>query len=184
MAIEKQSTEAIIVKIYESGESDAVVKMYTRDFGMIFVKSMSLRNSVKLRAHILENRISNVTVVKGKEYYRLAGAREEYDKINEHKNLPTVTSIVNRYITGEQKNVRLYERLIDYTSCKDLDINMLRICATSEIMIMLGYLDSEALGLNLESYLAMSLEDYIIHIQIRKKEAVQMITQAVTASML
>lgn len=184
MAIEKQSTEAIIVKIYESGESDAVVKMYTRDFGMIFAKSMSLRKSVKLRAHILENRISNVTLVKGKEYYRLAGAKEEYDKINEHKNLPIVTTIINRYIIGEQKNIKLYNRLIEYVNQKDLDTNILKLCVTSEIMIMLGYLDSELLGLDLEKYLSLNIDDYIMHIQIRKKEAVQMVSHAVTASML
>ena len=184
MAIEKESTEAIIIKIYESGESDVVVKMYARDFGMIFAKSMSLRKSVKLRAHILENRISSVTLVKGKEYYRLAGAKEEYDKINEHKNLPQVTALVNRYITGEQKNIRLYDRLIEYINYRDLDNGTLRLCLTSEFMIMLGYLDSDSLGLNLEKYLSLSLDDYILHIQLRKKEAVQIVTHAITASML
>jgi recombinational DNA repair protein (RecF pathway) len=184
MAIEKQSTEAIIVKIYESGESDAVVKMYTRDFGMIFAKSMSLRKSVKLRAHILENRISNVTLVKGKEYYRLAGAKEEYDKINSHKNLPIISNIVNRYVIGEQKNIKLYNRLIEYINQKDLDVSILKLCVTSEIMIMLGYLDSELLGLDLEKYLSLNIDDYILHIQIRKKDAVQMVAHAVTASML
>jgi recombinational DNA repair protein (RecF pathway) len=184
MAIEKQSTEAIIVKIFESGESDAVVKMYTRDFGMIFAKSMSLRKSVKLRAHILENRISNVTLVKGKEYYRLAGAKEEYDKINSHKNLPLITSIINRYVVGEQKNTKLYDRLMDYINQKDADKNILKLCLTSEIMIILGYLDSELLGLDLEKYLSMNIDDYILHIQLRKKDAVQMVSHAVTASML
>ncbi len=184
MAIEKQSTEAIIIRIYESGESDAVVKMYTRDFGMIYAKSMSLRKSVKLRAHILENRISNVTLVKGKEYYRLAGAREEYDKINEHKNLPLVTNIISRYIVAEQKNTKLYDRLIEYIKYEKLEQSIIKLCLTSEIMIMLGYLDSELLGLKLEKYLFINLEDYILHIQIRKKEAVQIVTHAITASML
>ncbi len=184
MSIEKQSTEAIIVRIFESGENDAVIKMYTRDFGMIYTKSMSLRKSVKLRAHIVENRISNVTLVKGKEYYRLAGAKEEYDKINAHKNLPVVTSIVGRYITGEQKNTKLYDRLKDYICYPELDQSILKLCLTSEIMIMLGYLDSELLGFSLEKYLSTSVEDYILHIQLRKKEAVQIVTHAITASML
>lgn len=184
MAIEKESTEAIIIKIYESGESDAVIKMYARDFGMIFAKSMSLRKSVKLRAHIMENRITSVTLVKGKEYYRLAGAKEEYDMLNKHKNLPTVAALINRYITGEQKNIRLYNRLIEYVNYKDLDSGILRLCLTSEFMIMLGYLDSELLGLDLEKYLSLNLEDYILHVQLRKKEAVQIVTHAVAASML
>jgi recombinational DNA repair protein (RecF pathway) len=184
MAIEKQSTEAIIVRIYESGENDAVIKMYTRDFGMIYAKSMSLRKSIKLRAHIMENRITNVTLVKGKEYYRLAGAKEEYDKINEHKNLPIVTSIISRYIIAEQKNTKLYERLLDYIRYKNIEQSVIKLCLTSELMIMLGYLDSDSLGITLDEYLNTDLEDYILHIQIRKKEAVQIVSDAVSASML
>jgi recombinational DNA repair protein (RecF pathway) len=181
MSIEKYSTEAIIVYVIDSGENDAIVKMYTRDFGMIYAKSASLRKSVKLRAHIMQNRISSVTLVKGKEYYRLAGAKEEYTN---SKNLPVITKIINKYIAGEQKNIKLYSRLIDYVNYKDIDEGMLKLTITSEVMIMLGYLNSESLGLKLEEYLALNVNDYVMHIQIRKKEAVQIVRTAMEASML
>jgi hypothetical protein len=158
--------------------------MYTRDFGMIYALSISLRKSVKLRPHVITGRIVDMTLVKGKEYYRLAGAREsECSKFSAVKNVFLIVSLVNRFIQGEQKNTKLFDRLIDYSRL-EIDTNLLHIVLVSELMITLGYLDTDTIGLKIDEYINMGVSDYVMHITIRKNEIVKILSGTVAASML
>ncbi len=67
MSIEKYTTEAIILKEYIEGEADLNYKVWTREFGVIFVLARSIRKvSAKLRMNMVKNNYLNLTLVKGK----------------------------------------------------------------------------------------------------------------------
>lgn len=84
MSIEKYTTEAFVLREYERDENDMVYKAWTRDFGIIFVLAKSIRKiNAKLRMVIKKNDFILITVVKGKDVWRLTGA-EEY---KEDKNI-------------------------------------------------------------------------------------------------
>ena len=82
MAIEKYTTEAFILKQYEQGENDLVYKVWTKDFGIIFALARSIRKvNAKLRPNTKKNDFLVMTLVKGKEVWRLTGAEESKDKL-------------------------------------------------------------------------------------------------------
>lgn len=182
MAIEKYTTEAFIISMYPSGEDDIVFKAYTRDFGMILVKSASLRKSVKLRGHISVNRLSQITVVRGKEIYRLTGATEIQ---SENKFIAHVCECVAKFIHGEGKNVKLFDRLVEYSNLNsDFDLQQLRISLFAEVLIQLGYLDIENLSLTKEEYINSDINHFYLLSSLNKKVFVNTIQKSIVESML
>ena len=184
MSIEKFTTEGLVLAAYDSGESDAVCKIYTRDFGVITAKQSSLKKSVKLRPHIMPHRFTNVTVVKGRELYRIAGARES--EMNNHKNkiVPHMSQMVNRFLGFEVKNIKLYDRLSQYITVKDLDVSIVKLCMLADIMITSGYMDTQSIDMNLEEYKASNTDDIYIKVVTSKDQVVKNLRIAIESSML
>lgn len=182
MAIEKYTTEAFIISMYESGEDDIVFKAYTRDFGMILVRSTSLRKSIKLRGHIRVNHMSQITVVQGKEIYRLTGAVEIQ---NQNKFIAHVCECIGKFIHGEGKNVKLFDRLVQYSNLgNDFDMQQLRISLFAEVLIQLGYLDIENLSLTKEEYINSDINHFYLLSSLNKKVFVNTIQKSIVESML
>ena len=183
MAIEKYSTEGILVQSYENAESDVVFKIYTRDYGMIFARQVSLKKSVKLRQHLQVGRVSVVTLVKGKDQYRLAGATEVYIAGN---FLHYIVGLLGRFITGEAKNLKLYDRLIEYSKLdsNQYDLQDLRLCVMSDILIQGGYIDTNMIGLSLEDYKNNDTLYYYTHVILNKKQIILQVNKAIKESML
>lgn len=184
MSIEKFTTEGIILNKYDSGESDAVFKIYTRDFGTITAKQASLKKSVKLRPHLMQFRVVNVTVVRGRELYRIAGARES--EINKIKSelMPHLCQLINRFLAYEVKNSKLYDRLIQYIKKSELDIAMLRLCVLADIMIVSGYMDTEKINMTLSEYKESGVDDIYMKVVMNKPDIVQNLRTSIEASML
>ena len=131
MAIEKYSTQCFVVESYPQSEHDRVYKLFTRDFGLISVHAKSIRKlESRLRAHVLPRTISLVTLVQGREVWRLVGAEQQKpvpEMIHE------VTALVKRFIKGEGAQIALYDRLVNFLeSTEKYDIPLSRrISATS-----------------------------------------------------
>ena len=81
MAIEKYVTKCIVIESYDRGEHDRVYKLFTREYGMVLAHAKSIRKlESKLRAHVRPRSVALVTLVQGKEVWRLVGAEEEKDQ--------------------------------------------------------------------------------------------------------
>ena len=185
MALEKYTTEAIVIHMFESGESDILLKLYTREFGMILAKASSLRRSVKMRPHIQVGREVFVTLVKGKEIYRLAGVVERVKNNESNRQVSAaVVASLSKYIQGEQKNAKLYDRMVSYIHIGDSEARAIRLAIHADILIMLGYLNIEDLGLEKQGYIQSDAIGFYIHVTLNKKSIVHNVAKASEASML
>jgi Recombinational DNA repair protein (RecF pathway) len=97
MPVEKYTTKSFVLASYERGEADILFKVFSREFGLIFVLAKSIRKiNSKLKSHIMLGRMSKITITTGREFYRLTGAEElekkEIDRL--------ICEALDRFIKG------------------------------------------------------------------------------------
>lgn len=169
MAIEKYVTKAIVIEAYDSGEHDRSYKLFTREYGLIIAHAKSVRKlESKLRAHILPRTISLVTLVKGREVWRLVGAEEQKSP---NRYIHDVTQLVQRLMKGEGEHTVLYDRLISFLdkvgSFEELKA---RILLYYIVLVDLGYADIKIIGAkNLKEYNSWGIDDLYTHIVLSDK---------------
>lgn len=164
MAIEKYTTPAIVVESFDQGENDRVYKLFTRDFGLVMTHAKSVRKlESKLRAHIMPRGVSLVTLVKGKEVWRLVGAEQkDYNETFIHET----TQIIKRFIRGEGEHKELYDRLIIFLEkSSSYDEQKSRLLLYYIFLVELGYADAKVIGAkDMKEYLLWSVDDLYTHI--------------------
>ncbi|MBP6948689.1 MAG: recombination protein O N-terminal domain-containing protein [Candidatus Pacebacteria bacterium] len=163
MAIEKYTTECIVVESFNNGEHDKVYKVFTRDFGMILAHAKSIRKlESKLRAHIQERSVSLITLVQGRDVFRLVGAEERY---TEKMFIHEVVSLLKRFVRGEGAHKALYDRLIIFLKTKaSYDISLSRTLLYYIVLVELGYADSKVIGAKSnKEYVSWTNDDLYTH---------------------
>ncbi len=164
MAIEKYVTKCFVIESFDQSENDRVYKLFTREFGMIIAHAKSIRKlESKLRAHLLPRSVSLVTLVKGKEIWRLVGGEEmNFDKENIHE----VTTLIKRFIRGEGAHKALYDRLIDFLSVsKNYETKVSILLLYYILLVELGYADAKIIGAkDLKEYVKWSVDDLYTHL--------------------
>lgn len=164
MSIEKYVTDCLVIESFDQGEHDRVYKLFTREFGLILAHAKSIRKlESKLRSHIMPRGMSMVTLVKGKEIWRLVGAEE---KPFEEKMVHEVTSLIKRFIRGEGAHKALYNRLIEFlqTSPK-YELRISRVLLYYILLVELGYADAKVIGAkDIKEYIAWNIDDLYIHL--------------------
>ncbi len=164
MAIEKYVTNCIVIESYDQGEHDRIYKLFTREFGMIIAHAKSIRKlESKLRAHLLPRSVSLVTLVKGKEVWRLVGAEEisvEENTIHE------VVILLKRFIRGEGAHKNLYDRIINFlNTSKEYDSKISHLLLYYILLVELGYADAKVIGAkDLKEYVKWNIDDLFTHI--------------------
>lgn len=164
MAIEKHTTPAIIIEFFEQGEHDRVYKLFTREFGMVLAHAKGVRKlESKLRAHLLPRTITLVTLVRGREVWRLVGAQEERFV---HGMMDDVTDIVRRFVRGEGAHRALYDRLISFmTEHPSFDNRKARLLLYYVVLVELGYADARVIGAkDIKEYIKWNIGDLYTHL--------------------
>ncbi len=118
MAYEKYATEAFLIGERNIGESDRTLKFFTKNFGRIVVVAKGIRKlSSKLKSHIDFCFPLKVTLVKGKEVWRLVDASHNtsktLDSYSKRHFMKTIGLLV-RLIHGEGENNQLFLVLKEY----------------------------------------------------------------------
>ncbi len=164
MAIEKYATPCLVIESFDQGEHDRVYKLFTREFGLVMAHAKSIRKlESKLRAHVLPRTVSLVTLVQGKDIWRLVGAEEQ-------KPVPeiahTVTALIKRFIRGEGTHKALYDRLIQFLQTAHLyEKQKSRMLLHYIILVELGYADAKAIGArSIKEYVEWSIDDLYTHL--------------------
>lgn len=168
MAIEKYTTKCIILDSYDQGEHDKAFKVFTREFGLVICHAKSVRKlESKLRAHMLPRSVSLITLVQGKEVWRLVGAEKEA-LISPY--MYEVTQLLKRFIRGEGAHKALYDRIISFLSSEEkYDEQVVRILLYYMLLVELGYADAKVIGAqDIKEYVAFSIGDLYTHLLLNK----------------
>jgi recombinational DNA repair protein (RecF pathway) len=164
MSIEKYTTKAIVIESFDQGEHDRVYKLFTREFGLLMAHAKSVRKlESKLRAHVLPRTVSLVTLVAGREMWRLVGAEEQ-------KGAGTVigdiAALVRRLIRGEGTHKALYDRLMEFMVAEpSFDKQKARLLLYFMCLVELGYADAKAIGArDIKEYINWNVDDLYTHL--------------------
>ena len=164
MAIEKYTTDCLVIESFDQGEHDRVYKLFTREFGLIIAHARSVRKlESKLRAHIMPRGRSLVTLVQGKEIWRLVGAEEKGDVGRE---IHEVALLIKRLIRGEGAHKALYDRLISFLGKASVyDEQKTRLLLYYILLVELGYADAKVIGAkDIKEYVAWDIDDLYTHL--------------------
>jgi DNA repair protein RecO (recombination protein O) len=136
------TTPTFIIHSSPYGESGKFLLLFTRDFGMIGVIAQGIRLSKsKLRYHIQDGNFSNVSIIKGKEVWRLTGAHEISYSRNTLLQLK-ILKLLKRLLHGEEKNEKLFEIIEELykTDINKKDIEAVEGLTILRILNTLGYI--------------------------------------------
>lgn len=147
----KYTTDAFVIASKEHGEADRIFKLYSKEFGMVFAiaKGVRLLKS-KLKPHLgIGNRV-RITLVKGKEFWRLVEAVNYYEdniQVQSRKHFAKILAVVSRLIQGEEKNLAVYEALVALNkalfSLPRECFEGLELIASTKVLNSLGYSPTE-----------------------------------------
>ena len=118
------TTKAIIIKSIPTGEANRFYFLFTKDLGFIKASAQGVRLlKSKLKGHLQTFSIVNISVVKGKEIWRITSSElvENKSLIRNPEKLfvaKNVFSLLLRLLHGEEKNEPFFE-------CVDIFYNFL-----------------------------------------------------------
>ncbi len=164
MAIEKYVTRAIILDVYDQGEHDRAYKAFTRDFGLIICHAKSIRKlESKLRPHVLPRSVTTLTLVKGREVWRIVGAEKEN---RDCSFVHETTLLLGRFIRGEGAHKNLYDKVDAFLHSKDgFEERYARLLLYYILLVELGYVDIEVAHIEgVAAYKKMTLPELYTHI--------------------
>lgn len=168
MAIEKHVTRAIILEAYDQGEHDRAYKVFTREFGLLICQAKSIRKlESKLRAHMLPRSCSLITLVQGREVWRLVGAENDaMDSPYVHE----VTTLLKRFVRGEGAHKTLYDRMMVFLkNTTSYDEQSMRLLLYYVLLVELGYADAKVIGVkDIKEYVSFGIGDLYTHLLLTK----------------
>jgi recombinational DNA repair protein (RecF pathway) len=114
--------------------------LFTKDFGMLGVVAQGVRLSKsKLKYHIQDFSFSKVSLVRGKEVWRLTGASEIENIIKPGILHIKILKLLKRLLIGEESNRKLFDivECIYRNNCDDSDA--MEYLTVLRILNELGY---------------------------------------------
>lgn len=192
MAIEKYTTEAFILKEYIEGESDLTYKVWTKDFGIIFVLARSIRKvNAKLRMLTKKHNFLSLTLVKGKNIWRLVGVEDLNCNQNNEKYFAEVKSIIaeviHRFLEEKKSYKKLFEKLKSILTLnqKELEILKIRTLIYYLVLVDTGYADAKIIGVkDLEEYKSFNMKDFYLHFILNEDKVKEHLAKILKESML
>jgi DNA repair protein RecO len=134
------TTPAFIVHSAPHGEAGKFLLLFTKDFGMIGAVAQGIRLSQsKLRYHVQDFSFCMVSIVRGKEVWRLTGAHE----IEKEKKVGIlhikILKLLKRLLQGEEKNENLFGIVKKLYESEIIDEEMMECVYILKILNSLGY---------------------------------------------
>ncbi|MEN9561699.1 MAG: hypothetical protein RIQ56_972 [Candidatus Parcubacteria bacterium] len=153
---QKYSTEALVVGSRESGESDRMYLLFTKDFGLVRARASAVRQEKSKMRYALQNfSRAHVSLVRGKRGWRLAGATAVFTSVGKDTKgiaaFARISELANRLIAGEERNDYLFSALSDAhqalltVESSKAHVGTIEIVCVARMLFTLGYISNEAL---------------------------------------
>ncbi|MBL7045932.1 MAG: DNA repair protein RecO [Parcubacteria group bacterium] len=154
MSYQLYKTDAIVLSSYDTGEAHRTFELLTEELGFVRATARSIREEKsKLRYSLQDLSVSNISLVRGKEVWRITGANEGFNIYHalkhdsqKERSILRVVSLVRRLVHGEEQNRELYEIVRNAVSflqtsesCDEAD-DRFEILTVLRILYNLGYL--------------------------------------------
>lgn len=149
-------TPSFVLTTYENGESSATLSLFTEKFGRIRAKAQGVRkNDSKLRYSLQRGSFSSVSLVRGKEIWRVVNAHEHsalpfvIESPEKRKLYARLLSLVARFCGEEQKEERIFsevENAVAFLNKEDFskeDLFRFELVSVLRILHLLGYINKE-----------------------------------------
>lgn len=179
------TTPAFVIHSSPHGEAGKFLLLFTKDFGMIGATAQGIRlGTSKLRYHMQDFNFSNVSVVRGKEVWRITGAHELEHAPSTAVHLK-ILKLLKRLLQGEDKNEKLFEILEELyrTDVIEEDFEYVECLTVLRILNTLGYV--RAIN-QFDQFFENNLinEEITSKVKIFKSDIVKVINQALKESHL
>jgi DNA repair protein RecO len=151
---QKYSTEALVLGSRESGESDRFYSLFTKDFGLVRARATAVRHERSRMRYALQNYSrANVSLVKGKRGWRVAGATSLSTAMQkDSKGLSAfarIAELTNRLVAGEEESPYIFAALSEAHAALMRGANgttaTIEIVCVARMLFALGYISDEAL---------------------------------------
>lgn len=164
----KYHTDALVLSSKSSGESDKVLTLYTKDFGLVRARATALRlERSRMRYSVSELSYAHVSLVRGMRGWRLAGANSR--RVFASVNLRAagawvrISQLVERLVKGEEANEYLFSTLVDahatLSDSSDETWMTIELVCVARVLYALGYLSAEALDTALFTHTAYGVHE-------------------------
>ncbi len=144
------TTEAFVLGSSPSGEADRFYTLFTKDLGLVRASGRGVRlEKSKLRSNLQDFSRISLSIVRGKEVWRITNAKVEeslHARYSLRKDVLLVIAhifvLIKRLVAGEEKNEKLFLILKDIIGFLDAsDISPI-LTPSFELMAVLKILDN------------------------------------------
>lgn len=188
MSHEIYHTSAMILSVRNMRESNRLLILYTKDFGLIYVNAQSIREErAKMRFHAQSLSLVGVDLVMGRDMWKLVGMHEKVSSLAHVTSpwylvLDNLSSLLARLCTGEEANLDIWEDiawLYDHLH-EDFPFDLLEIYVSLRLLFFLGYGEGDEL-LHGKPGFAKEEQGYI---QEHRQTLIQKINEGIQSSQL
>lgn len=158
MAHHIYQTDAFVLNGINTGDSNRYIDVFTREIGLVRASAQGARyEKSKLRYSLQNYTYSNVSLVRGREIWRITGALHLHNTFydlasNNFKNIlcSRVFSVLRRLLHGEEKNEYLFETMVlfvdflKYNKFSEKELKFLESLVVLRILHNLGYVSDES----------------------------------------
>lgn len=146
-------TDCFVLKSAPSGEANKQLYLFTRDFGLIRATAQGLRYlKSKLRYSLGDFSLAHVSLVRGKEFWRVTTAFKRADTMADIPNkeareaLFRVFALLRRLLQGEEAHPELFEIVgkVFVALKESSDPRAVEELAVLRMLFLLGYVKDDA----------------------------------------
>lgn len=148
------TTSAVVIRSRNSGENGKIFSLFCRELGLIKAHAQGVRKTnSKLRSHLVDFSLNKVSLVRGKNFWRLTGATTEKNYFQTFKVVPVklktaanIVHLLERLLHGEEKNEKLFDLVKGgFDFLENLSVERGRVLAFETTLVLrilhrLGYL--------------------------------------------
>jgi|SRR5271168_2158095 len=123
-------TESFVIDSVNFKEADKIITLFTKDLGLIQARATGVRLlQSKLRYSLQDYSYAKISLVRGREVWRLTSAGSTYNIVSkispESFVFARALSLVKRLVHGEEKNEHLWQTLysaLEFLKTREIDM--------------------------------------------------------------